>query len=274
MNLIIFLSFLLAKPPHPPTIPDSRIDTYRTVGDTELKVWIIGESDPKEPKPAIIFFFGGGWKTGTPKQFEPQARHFAERGMLCLLADYRVETRQQVLPVECVKDAKACLAWTRENAQQLGIIPDQIACAGGSAGGHLAGATGTLPGLGSEERPNALLLFNPALLLSDLGKWKMGDFGRERKLGIPAIDLSPAHHVGPHTPPTLILHGTKDKIVPFFTAQAFEDAMKKAKRPCKLVAYEGQGHGFFNRGEPYQKTLAKADQFLTQLGWLKPVTSQ
>ena len=44
--------------------------------------------------------------------------------------------------------------------------------------------------------------------------------------------------------------------------------MKKAKRPCKLVGYEGAGHGFFNRGDDYTKTLAEADGFLVDLGWL------
>ena len=47
------------------------------------------------PKPAIIFFFGGGWNSGTTKQFEPQAKYFSERGMICILADYRVKKRQQ-----------------------------------------------------------------------------------------------------------------------------------------------------------------------------------
>jgi len=45
--------------------------------------------------------------------------------------------------------------------------------------------------------------------------------------------------------------------------------MKKAERSCKLVGYDGAGHGFFNRGEDYSKTLAEADSFLVKLGWIK-----
>ena len=45
--------------------------------------------------------------------------------------------------------------------------------------------------------------------------------------------------------------------------------MKKAGRPCKLVGYEGAGHGFFNSGKDYPKTLADADAFLVELGWIK-----
>lgn len=236
--------------------------------DTELKVWIFGESDPENPKPAILFFFGGGWNGGSPEQFADQSRHFAERGMIAIVADYRVKSRHKVKPVECVKDAKACLAWVRENSKRLGIIPDKICSSGGSAGGHLAACTGTVPELGSEEWPNAMILFNPVTLLADLGEWKV-DYGKGRDLGVPAKNLSPPHHVGKHTPPTLIMHGTGDTTVDFKTAQAFEDALKKAEVPVTLVGYPGRAHGFFNKkGKDYETTLAEADKFLVDLRWL------
>ncbi|MDQ8189964.1 alpha/beta hydrolase [Roseibacillus persicicus] len=271
MKIILVLAALLSPLmafSYPPKL-DTRSEVYRTVDDKELKVWIYGESDPANPKPAILFFFGGGWKSGSPEQFATQSQHFAERGMIAIVADYRVNSRNQVKAVECVKDAKACFAWVRENSERLGIQPDKICAAGGSAGGHLAAATGTLPGFGNEERPNAMILFNPGAVMADLGDWEMKGFGKGTDLGVPAMDLSPAHHVGPHTPPTLILHGEKDTTVPLGSAKAFEKAMKDAKRPVKLVTYEGQGHGFFNRGESYNATLKEADDFLVELGWLK-----
>jgi dipeptidyl aminopeptidase/acylaminoacyl peptidase len=81
--------------------------------------------------------------------------------------------------------------------------------------------------------------------------------------------ISLAHHDGEHTPPTLILHGTADTTVPYATAVAFESEMKSGGRPCQLVGYDGAGHGFFNRGEDYTRTLAEADAFLVDLGWIK-----
>lgn len=263
---------LFAQASYPPKFKDARTETYRKVDSTELKLWVFGESDPKVKKPAIVFFFGGGWNSGSPEQFEKQARHFAERGMIAITADYRVKSRHNVPVVECVKDAKAAIAWVRENAKRLGIDPDKIAAAGGSAGGHLAASTGTISGFGSNERPNAMILFNPACALAPIGDWQpqgpKGNFATER-LGAEAKALSPAHHIGPHTPPTLILHGKKDSTVPYASVVAFESVMKKAERPCKLVGYEGAEHGFFNRGEDYRKTLAEADAFLVDLGWLK-----
>ena len=267
--ILLFLSSLASAFKYPPKIKDARTEVYRIVDEVELKVWILGESDPENPKPAIVFFFGGGWNAGSPEQFAKQGKHFADRGMIAILADYRVKKRHQVKPVECVKDAKACFAWVRENSKRLGIIPDKICAAGGSAGGHLAAATGTLPGFGSDERPNAMILFNPGAVMADLNGWKVSGFGKDRDLGVPAEELSPGHHVDRETPPTLIMHGTKDKTVPIESARAFEKALQDAKVPVTLIAYEGAGHGFFNKGETYHATLAEADKFLVQLGWIK-----
>lgn len=263
---------LLAQFSYPPTLKDTRVETYRKVDSTELKLWIFGESDSKSKKPAIVFFFGGGWTSGSPSQFENQARHFASRGMIAILADYRVKSRHDVQVVECVKDAKAAIAWVRENAQRLAIDPEKIAASGGSAGGHLAASTGTLSGLGKDERPNAMILFNPACTLAPIGHWHPSEAKAGlsiERLGVEAQVISPAHHIGSHTPPTLVLHGKKDNTVPYASVVAFESMMKKAGRPCKLVGYDDAGHGFFNRGEDYHKTLAEADAFLIDLGWIK-----
>jgi acetyl esterase len=269
--LCLLAAPLFAAPSYPPTFEDARVETYRTIGSTELKLWIFGESDPKSKKPAIVFFFGGGWNSGSPAQFENQSRHFAKRGMIAITADYRVKSRHGVQVVECVKDAKAAIAWVRENARRLGIDPDKIAASGGSAGGHLAACTGTISGFGSDERPNAMILFNPACTLAPIAGWQPSgdnDLSTER-LGVEAKVISPAHHIGPHTPPTLILHGKADTTVPYASVVAFESVMKQAGRPCKLVGYDGEEHRFFNRGEGYSKALADADGFLIDLGWIK-----
>ena len=133
---------------YPPTIEGTKSETYRKVGDTELKVWIFEPAAKRtKPLPAIVFFFGGGWTGGSPTQFEPQSRHLASRGMIAIVADYRVKTRQDAKPADCVSDAKACVRWVRANAARLGIDPERIAVGGGSAGGHLAASVATLPGL-------------------------------------------------------------------------------------------------------------------------------
>jgi acetyl esterase/lipase len=173
----------------------------------------------------------------------------------------------------------------RKNAGRLGIDPDRIAAGGGSAGGHLAAAAGTLPEFDEpgenrsiSSKPNALVLFSPALDLT-FDAWSK-EFQQNRypafqaRWGVAPESLSPTRHVRAGTPPTIILHGTGDTTVPFAQAEAFTAAMKKSGNRCELVGFEGQQHGFFNYGRDdehkyFVETLDRADRFLTSLGYLK-----
>lgn len=267
---------------HPPVIAGAKVETYRTVGSTELKVWIIEPTDKgAKPRPAIVFFFGGGWTNGSPAQFEQQCRYLAGRGMVAITADYRVGSRHKVNPTACVADAKSALRWVRQNAARLGIDPKRIAAGGGSAGGHLAAAIATVPGfeepgedLKISAMPDALVLFNPALVLAPFEGFEMKGFesrvGAER-MGTDPKNISPAHHVKRGTPPTIIFHGKADTTVPYSTVEAFAQAMQKAGNRCEVAGYEGQVHGFFNYGRKpgrYEETVAAMDKFLVSLGWL------
>jgi len=263
---------------YPPVIEGTQVETYRKIGDIEMKVWIFNPTEKAtSPRAAIVFFFGGGWTGGSPVQFEAQSRELAARGMVALVADYRVASRQQAKPADCVSDAKACVRWIRTNAVRLGIDPDRIAAAGGSAGGHLAAATGTLPGLeGSDQDlkissvPNAMVLFNPGTVMAPFPDLDLKGFGAgldKAKFGCEPEAISPLHHVKKGTPPTIIFHGKADTTVPYTTVEKFAEIMKKNGNRCELVGYEGEKHGFFNTSKK-QETLEAADTFLVSLGYL------
>ena len=203
-----------------------------------------------------MFFFGGGWTSGSPQQFEKQCQYFASRGMVAITADYRVASRQQVKPVQCVADAKSAIRWVRKNAARLGVDPNRIVASGGSAGGHIAACTAVVPGLDEPGEdtsisavPNAAVLFNPALVLAPLEGLNLERFesrvGAER-MGIEPQKLSPAHNVRAGAPPMIIFHGKADTTVPYATAEAFAAKMKAAGNRCELVGFDGQAHGFFN----------------------------
>ncbi len=275
---------LQAQFKYPPEMPGARAEVYKTIGDTKLSLYVFEPpAGPKTDRPAIVFFFGGGWTGGSPTQFEQQCRYLASRGMVAITADYRVASRHQVKPTACVADAKSAIRWVRVNAARLGIDPKRVAAGGGSAGGHIAAATGTLPDFdetGDDRKissvPNALVLFNPALVLAELDGLDLQGFGTRvpaERMGTEPRNLSPTHHVKRGTPPTIIFHGRADTTVPFATAEAFTRVMKAAGNRCELVGYDGQGHGFFNAGRAkgsYDETVAATDQFLVSLGWLKP----
>ena len=246
---------------------------YKHVDTTDLYLYIDYPPgfDANGSCPAIIFFFGGGWVRGNPGHFEPQAAYFAERGMVCIRADYRVQTRHGTTPFEALKDAKSAIRFVRENAGQLGVDPGRIIASGGSAGGHLAAATALVPGFneGSDNLsyscvPNALVLFNPVI---DNGP---GGYGYER-IGEAYKDFSPLHNIREGAPPTIFFLGTRDQLIPVETAEYYRVVMEKVGSRCDLFLYEGEGHGFFNygRSDGYKKTLWQADRFLVSLGYLQ-----
>lgn len=269
---------------YPPEMPGAKAEIYKRVGDTELKLYIFSPSDLKsgDKRPAIVFFFGGGWQNGSPNQFLHQCQYLASRGMVAISADYRVASRQQAKVVDCVRDAKSAIRWVREHAEQLGVDPNRIVASGGSAGGHLAAAVGTVPGYDEEgeqtavsSAPNAMVLFNPALALAEAPGVKAAEDDRRvasmrERTGVDPKELSPLHHVRAGLPPTLILIGDKDFLLD--GCQAYVKAAKEAGCQCTLDLYANQAHGFFNprngQTEMFFKTLVSTDRFLASLGYL------
>jgi acetyl esterase/lipase/lysophospholipase L1-like esterase len=242
---------------------------YREIGGVQLRVHLFRPDGWQAgvPRRAVLFFFGGGWTGGTPEQFAPQARYLASRGLVAGCVEYRVRSRHRTRPQDAVADAQAAVAWLHEHAAEQGVDPDGIAVAGGSAGGHLAACAGLAPfrePAAAHARPAALLLFNPVLDTGPEG------FARER-VGPAGEEISPLHQVARGAPPTLVLHGTADRTVPFAQAAAFRAAMAAVDAHCELIAYEGRGHGFFNpdrSANDHATTTRAMDRFLAGLGWL------
>jgi len=116
--------------------PDKEV-VYKTIGDVELKISVFSPSDhsPDDKRPAIVFFFGGGWESGSPSQFHPHCEYLASRGMVAMSADYRVFSRQHTSPRECVKDGKSAVRWIRQHAAELGVDPDKVVAGGGLPAG-------------------------------------------------------------------------------------------------------------------------------------------
>lgn len=254
------------------TAPD-KVLTFKKIGETELQLHVFTPEAHKasDKRPAIVFFFGGGWNGGSPRQFYPHCRYLASRGMVAMSAEYRVKSRNKTTPRECVKDGKSAVRWIRQHAEELGIDPTLIAAGGGSAGGHVAAATGTTKGFEEDgqdlkvsSRPDALVLFNPVYDNgpSGYGHSRVKEYWR---------DFSPMHNIDAKTPPTIVFLGTKDKLIPVKTAKEYKRLMEEKSRRCDLHLYEGQPHGFFNysRTDNYTKTVIEMDRFLASLGYLK-----
>jgi acetyl esterase len=269
---------------YPPKLEGAKSEVYKTVGDTKLRIYIFEPEGhtSSDKRAAIVFFFGGGWNNGSPKQFEHHCRYLASRGMVAITADYRVRARHGVRVHQCVADAKSALRWVRQHADQLGIDPQRIAAGGGSAGGHLAAATGLIKGFDESEEdesisssPNAMVLFNPAAALAPFDGSPAFEPSQEKnlreRLGDDPKSLSPAHHVRQGVPPTIIFFGTDDRLLK--GAEYMQHQMKSVGSRCELLTWDGLPHGFFNWGRyknrPFTETMHATDQFLTSLGYLR-----
>lgn len=289
---LVFLAVLFAfsssaqrKQAWPDKLEGAEKAVYKTIGEVKLHLHIFRPVKQKTNAPAIVFFFGGGWKSGTPKQFEQQCRYLANRGMVAVTAEYRIRNLHGTLATACVEDGKSAVRWIRANAKKLGVDPNRIAAGGGSAGGHVAACAGVIKDLEAKGEdgkissvPNAMVLFNPPCVMAPVPERK--DFlnsenvtGLRERMGVPLEQLSPWHHVRKGLPPALVLHGEADTTVKFWTAESFVRKMKKAGNRAELAAYPGEPHGFFNYGRRGNKmfiaTMRRADEFLASLGWLK-----
>jgi acetyl esterase/lipase len=252
--------------------------TYKQKDTVVLKLHILSAADKPGEKyhPAIIFFFGGGWNSGSITQFRPHAEYFASRGMVTVLAEYRVKSRHNTTPFEAVSDAKSAVRYLRKNFETLHIDTSAIVASGGSAGGHLAAAAAAVTGLDDPEddlrinaRPAALILFNPVFDNGPEG------YGYER-VGERYREISPMHNIRKGSPPSIVFLGTADRLIPVETARLYKQKIEEAGSRCDLFLYDSQPHGFFNyrkNGDlinPYFiKTVYQADLFLKSLGYLK-----
>ncbi len=195
------------------------------------------EGENKKPLSAIVYFFGGGWVTGSVEYQIANAAWFRDHGIIGITADYRTKSKHGISPVECIKDAKSAIRYVRMHAAELGIDPDKIIAAGGSAGGHIAFCTAIEGGDEAGEdrtissKPNALVLHNPVL----------GEgFGESFFMEHP--EFSPMLRITKGMPPTILSNGTKDGTTPYEIAQKFTLLMKKSGNTCELITVQDADH--------------------------------
>lgn len=235
-------------------------------GDLSLHGYFPADWKATDKRPVIVFFFGGGWKSGAFTQFVPQAEYLASRGMVALSADYRIESKHKTKPDAAVEDAKSAIRWVRANAAKLGIDTDRVVASGGSAGGHLAAATALVEKFDAAADPtascvpNALVLFNP--FLNGKGRTIAGTDGSNV-----AEAISPTLFLKKGAPPCVLFYGTADAMLDM--GKAYAAKCKDLGVRADLYTAAEQAHGFFNREPWLSATTRKADEFLTELGYLK-----
>lgn len=132
------------------SVPESVIEikniTYQRYGKRALQLDLYL---PKRPAASsvsgIVLVHGGGWRSGYRTNFTPMAIGLAERGYVAATITYRLSGEAQY--PAAIHDVKAAIRWLRKNSKKYGVNPNQIAVAGGSAGGQIASLGGVTKGL-------------------------------------------------------------------------------------------------------------------------------
>ena len=247
--------------------PDSIVYKQTPQGDLKLYFDFPPDWTASDARPAIVFFFGGGWRNGTVEHFSRQADYLARRGMVAVRADYRVRSRHGTFPDKCVEDGKSAIRWVRIHAGMLGVDPDMIAGSGGSAGGHVAACAALVEGLeaGGEDhavssKPDLMVLYNPVMEV--IPERHLERFGSESM----AEMLSPLNWINSKMPAGIMFFGTEDQLVE--GAIQSVDKAGSAGATLELWTAKDQGHGFFNQSPWFEWTLYLTDRFLEEHGYL------
>lgn len=231
--------------------------------------------------PAILMVHGGGWSAGSRTEYHALMQELAPYGIVTLSMDYRL-VPQSRFPAQ-IEDVKCALRWMKAHAVELHIDPNRIAAIGGSAGGHLVALAGTSIGLWDQyggntdqsSRVRCMVLHGAPTDLEYA--WQTADLqtargvaGRNMLRALLGVDYevnpywyrqaSPYFYIGSQTPPTLLIHGALDDIVPVNQSERFVAKLQTFGIIHDAILVPDGDHGGF--GTNSQKVSERFQHFL------------
>lgn len=257
-------------------VDNKAVAIYKTTpqGDLKMNLYFPPGWTKADRRPAIVFFFGGGCETGSPKQFASTAEYFATRGLVAAAAEYRIESIHHTPPQACAEDAKSAIRWLRMNARRLGINRKRVIAGGGSSGATIAAfaAYNTTFQPDDEDAsispaPDALVLINPAFGFPDRSRLTPEQAALAEG---PLAAFITSWKVTRGGPPAILFFGTEDSLQD--KARDFARQLVASGIRAEFYTAEGQRHGFFSRGDssPWHiLVLRQMDLFLGSLGYLQ-----
>ncbi|HKY16814.1 MAG TPA: alpha/beta hydrolase [Microthrixaceae bacterium] len=237
--------------------------TFSPEGHHRLRLDVYQPLEPGTKRPAIVQIHGGGWVIGDKSQQGlPLLNHLARHGWVGFNVDYQKSPRAKA-PAHLI-DCKLAIAWVRAHAHEYGADPDFIVVTGGSAGGHLCALvalTANDPAFqpGFEDADTSVQAAVPMYGVYDLadvdGHMVTGFrdlfiepvvMGARFRDGADAFEsYSPYYRVRPEAPPMMIVHGSKDSLVPIESARPFAARMAETSESAVVyVELQGAQHGF------------------------------
>ncbi|GIZ08995.1 hypothetical protein FUMI01_17220 [Flavobacterium sp. UMI-01] len=265
------------KPVDFPANYNSKIDVvYTKVGNWEGRTDLYFNPTASKPTPVVINIHGGGWNKGT-KESQTSFNTFFKVGFAVANMAYRLS--QQAPAPAAVEDTRCLIIYLIQHAKELNIDPDKIVIMGGSAGGHLALMGGLLAN-DSRFDSNCKGVSNVKVAaiidkygITDLWDWS---FGKQKSksalqwLGSKITDdafiksVSPITHVNKNSPPTFIVHGDADPIVPYQQSVDLYKKLQQCGVKSQFITVAGGLHGKFDK-EKNSEINHAIIQFLTDI---------
>ncbi|QDT23929.1 alpha/beta hydrolase [Gimesia chilikensis] len=244
-----------------------------------------------EQPPLLVWIHGGGWRSGDKGRGGILVPLGLQNGYACASINYRL-SGEATFPAQ-IHDCKAAIRWLRAHAKEYGYDATRIGVGGSSAGGHLVALLGTSGGDKQLEGTVGKHADQSSQVQAVLDMWGPTDFlqmdahalpdarfkhndprsPESLLLGGPVLEnkdkvaqANPITYIDKQDPPFLIIHGSKDPLVPVHQSQLIDKALKKAKVPVQLIVVEGAGHGGreFNTPETNDRIVKFLDQHVKQ----------
>lgn len=229
---------------------------------------------------AVIFMVSGGWVSSyrPPQEMAVRFRDLLDKGFTVIPVRHG-SSPKYVIP-DIVSDVRRAVRFIRYNAKQWGVDPNRLGVFGGSAGGHLSLVIGTGSDTGDpaakedfmkeSARVASIVAYFPPVDLRPITRGVNPPPTGGRADRFPALnfdkakapDYSPILFVSPDDPPTLLIHGDKDDLVPLSNSQRIYDAFQQNKVKARFITIEGAGHGF--RGDHAKRATAEMVSWFEQ----------
>ena len=230
-------------------------EIFGTGGGRDLSCDVFLPPSDGKNRIGILLIHGGAWMQGDKSQLRAYGVQLARYGFVTVCSEYRL-SGEAPWPAQ-IHDCKAALRWMRANANSLGIDPDRIAVSGNSAGAHLALLLAGTPNESEFEGEggNADLTtsVNAVVAIYPPTRLKGGD-QLDTAIGLlfgdPKVSQAVQDRASPMTwsqqnfPPTMLVHGNNDEIVPVSETLNMYDQLRKDGAKVEMHIYEGAPHAF------------------------------
>lgn len=255
---------------------------------------------PAKPNGAgVVLVVSGGWYSAHDSIRPEFCSPVLDRGYTVFAVVHGSQPKYAI--PEILADMHRAVRYIRHHAKDYGVDPQRLGIMGASAGGHLSLMQGTAgmagdaaapdPVEGESSRVQAVACFFPPTDFLNFGKpgevslgrgklktfrgafdfekWdepthRLAEIEDEAEILEIGKQISPINHVSADDPPTLIIHGDADELVPIQQAQIMVERLKAAGVEAELITKAGAAHGWAEIPADVSKFADWFDKYLAK----------